>query len=79
MAKKFYLVPKSGSREAEIGSYEVEGSLTDFPRGVYLAYADKGLVTGLDSFEEAVRWRDEGEYDKNTDAWVKVPERKPIA
>lgn len=76
MARNWFLIPKTATRAAEIGEYEVAGSLTDFPRGVYLAYADKGLVTGLKSRREAERWRDEGEYDQKTDTWTKIPERE---
>jgi hypothetical protein len=46
---QWYCVPHTG----EIGSYKVCGSLTDFPRGVYLAYGDCCLVTGFNSKKEA--------------------------
>lgn len=59
MATKWWALPeityKDGSkRNAEVGCYEVSGNLTDFPRGVFLAYADKGLVTGIGSEKEAL-------------------------
>ncbi len=81
MAIKWWLIPEhsysDGSKhEAEIGSYEVSGNLTDFSRGIYLAYADKGLVTGLDSRKEAERWRDDGVYDLKSNRWTKIPERE---
>lgn len=84
MAIKWYLVPEftypSGSKhEAEIGSYEVSGNLTDFPRGLFLAYGNKGLVTGLGSRREAELWRDEGKYDLKTDTWSEIPSRERIA
>ncbi len=50
----WYYVQKTG----EIGSYKQAGELTDFPRGVYLAYRDS-LVTGFNSREEAEVWRKE--------------------
>lgn len=49
MTKYYYAIPHKG----EIGEYEVEGSLTDFPRGVLLAYGNCCLITGLKSEEEA--------------------------
>lgn len=74
MATKWYLVPKSSIlKEAEIGSYKQEGSLTDFPRGTFLAYQYKGLVTGLKSKEEAELWRDKGKYNEKTDTWTDIP------
>ena len=76
MARQWYLVPGTDTRKPEIGEYEVSGSLTDFPRGVYMAYADKGLVTGLSSRREAERWRDEGKYDPKTDRWTVIPARE---
>ncbi len=50
----WYYVRKTG----EIGSYKQAGELTDFPRGVYLAYHDS-LVTGFESLKEAEAWREE--------------------
>lgn len=44
------------AKTGEIFSYNVEGDLTDFPRGVLLAYGDY-LTTGLDSLEEAEKLR----------------------
>ena len=77
MAINWYLVPKSKHKsEPEIGSYEVSGNLTDFPRGVYMVYANKGLVTGLKSREEAERWRDLGKYDADKDLW-ECPPKEP--
>ena len=49
MAIEWWAVPHTG----EIGEYFVEGEHNDFPRGVYLAYADCCLVTGLKSKQEA--------------------------
>ena len=49
MAIKWYAVPHTG----EIGDYVIEGEHNDFPRGVYLAYANCCLVTGLKNEEEA--------------------------
>lgn len=76
MATKWYVIPKSKvKKEPEIGSYEVCGTLIDLSRGVYLAYATKGLVTGISSKEEAERWINEGVYDEKTDSWTKCPAR----
>lgn len=47
--KKWYCVPHTG----EIASYNQENELTDFPRGVFLAYGNCCLVTGFNSREEA--------------------------
>lgn len=78
MAKRWYLIPKSSvMKEPEIGNYEVSGNLTDFPRGIYLAYANKGLVCGFKKRKEAEAWRDHGVYDEKTDTWTKLPEREP--
>ena len=38
--------------DREIVVYNISGELTDFPRGLFLAYADY-LVTGLESKHEA--------------------------
>lgn len=40
------------AKTGEIFSYNVEGNLTDFPRGTLLAYGDY-LTTGIESREEA--------------------------
>lgn len=42
----------------EIGSYTEAEGITDFPRGVFLAYRDY-LVTGIKSKEEAEVWAHE--------------------
>jgi len=42
----------------EIFSYKVEGELTDFSRGTFLAYGDY-LTTGLKTKEEAIDWAKE--------------------
>lgn len=47
--KKWYCIPHLN----EVGSYNVEGNLTDFNRGTYLAYGNCCLVTGFDSEQEA--------------------------
>ena len=39
----------------EIDSYTQEDTLTDFPRGVLMAYGD-AIVTRLNSKEDAERW-----------------------
>ncbi len=52
--KKWYYNAYTG----EIESYVEEGTLTDFPRGVYLAYNDY-LTTGFDSREQAEKWAKE--------------------
>ena len=46
---KWYAIPHTG----EVGSYKVAGELTDFSRGIYLAYGNCCLVTGMDSEKEA--------------------------
>jgi len=51
MATKWYHNAKTG----EIDSYEVSGNITDFPRGVFLAYGDF-LTTGMKSRKEAEDW-----------------------
>lgn len=51
MAIKWYCVEHNGKNE--VGSYGVSGNLTDFSRGVYLAYGDCCLVTGFETEEEA--------------------------
>jgi hypothetical protein len=47
--KKWYCIPHTN----EIGFYNVEGNLTDFPRGTFLAYSNCCLVTGFETAEEA--------------------------
>lgn len=42
----------------EIDSYQVEGELTNFPRGVFLAYGDY-ITTGLKSKKAAEDWAKE--------------------
>ena len=54
MAIKWYHNAKTG----EIDSYEVSGNLTDFPRGVFLAYRDY-LTAGMKSRREAEEWGNE--------------------
>lgn len=77
MAIKFYLIPTTSVHpEAEIESYEECGSLTDFPRGTWLAYRNKGLVCGFATRREAERWRDEGVYDETRDLWIALPPRE---
>ena len=49
MTKYWYCIP----HKCEIDSYEVEGNLTDFPRGTYLAYGNCCLVTGFKTEQEA--------------------------
>ena len=49
--KKWYCLPHNGMNEVE--SYTVSEGITDFPRGVLLAYGDCCLVTGFDTKEEA--------------------------
>lgn len=51
MAIKWYHNAKTG----EIGSYQQSGGLTDFPRGLLLAYGDY-LTTGLESRQKAIAW-----------------------
>jgi hypothetical protein len=49
MPRKWYCVPHL----KEVDSYiEAEG-ITDFPRGVFLAYGDCCLITGFNSRKEA--------------------------
>ena len=48
MRTLWYCIPHTG----EVGSYRVSGDLTDFPRGVFLAYSDCCLVTGFERKEE---------------------------
>lgn len=48
---KWYYNAKTG----EVDSYREAGELTDFPRGVLMAYGDY-LVTGLKSLQEAQHW-----------------------
>lgn len=80
MAVYFYLIPKTSVHpEAEIDSYEASGGLTNFPRGTFLAYSNKGLVTGFTTRREAECWRDEGVYDESTDMWTKLPPREETA
>ena len=43
------------SLTGEIDSYRESGSLTDFPRGVYLAYGDY-LTTGFKTKQAAIDW-----------------------
>ncbi len=43
------------AKTGEIFSYNVEGELTDFPRGTLLAYGDY-LTTGFESREAAELW-----------------------
>lgn len=74
----WYLIPATTTRKAEIGSYRVAGELTDFPRGVLLAYGDKGLVSGLQSQADAERWRDEGVYDPTSQRWTKTPKAEAM-
>lgn len=74
--KLWYLIPATETREAEIGSYNASGDVTDFPRGIYLAYANKGLVTGFQTRAEAEDWRDNGAYDPATDTWSNLPPRR---
>jgi len=51
MAIKYYHNALTG----EIDSYEVEGSLTSFNRGILLAYGDY-LTTGFDTKQQAEEW-----------------------
>ncbi|MER2512630.1 MAG: hypothetical protein ABTQ25_09505 [Nitrosomonas ureae] len=46
------------SKTGEIDSYEVSGNLTDFPRGVFLAYGDY-ITAGLKSKQDAEKWASE--------------------
>ena len=46
--KLWYCVPHTG----EVDSYTISGNLTDFPRGVYLAYGDCCLTTGYMTKQE---------------------------
>lgn len=62
MAIKWYHNSKTG----EIDYYESCGTLTDFPRGVLLAYGDY-LTTGFDTKEDAEKWAGE---------WVACPKCK---
>lgn len=43
------------AKTGEIFSYKVSEDLTDFPRGILLAYDDY-LTTGFKNFDEAVEW-----------------------
>lgn len=43
------------AKTGDIFSYKVSDDLTDFPRGVFLAYQDY-LTTGLKSEDEAKEW-----------------------
>lgn len=51
---KWYYNAKTG----EIASYKEAGELTDFPRGVFMAYGDY-LVTGFKTKEKAEKWANE--------------------
>lgn len=64
MSTEWYYNSKTG----EIDSYEVSGNLTDFPRGVFLAYGNY-LVTGIKSKEKAEVWAKE---------WSACPKCKSI-
>lgn len=52
--RKWYHNSKTG----EIDYFQQENSLTDFPRGVFLAYGDY-LTTGFNSKQEAEEWAKE--------------------
>lgn len=54
MATKWYHNAMTG----EIDSYQVDGELTDFSRGLLMAYGDY-LTTGLKSQEDAEAWAQE--------------------
>ena len=43
------------AKTGEIFDYKVDGELTDFPRGILLAYDDY-LTTGIESKENAEKW-----------------------
>jgi hypothetical protein len=58
--KQWYCVPHTG----EVDEYEVEGNLTDFPRGVLLAYGNCCLTTGFKTKEEAIQWMKENPCKK---------------
>lgn len=73
VATYWYFIPGTAPRKPEIGSYRESGGLTDLSRGVFLAYANKGLVTGFSSQAEAERWRDERVYDEATDTYGMAP------
>ena len=47
--KKWYCVPHTG----KVDSYIEEGEDNNFPRGVFLAYSNCCLITGLDTEKEA--------------------------
>jgi len=51
MAIKWYCLPHHGRKE--VGSYKVEGELTDFSRGLLMAYGNCCLTVGFNSEEEA--------------------------
>lgn len=76
MAIKWYIIPATSVHpEPEIESYQECGNLSDFPRGTYLAYHDKGLVIGFDTRREAQSWLDEGTYDEARGMWTSLPPR----
>jgi hypothetical protein len=49
MPKYYYCVPHT----KEVGSYTEAEGITDFPRGVFLAYGNCCLVTGFKTRKEA--------------------------
>jgi len=67
----------------EIDSYNQEDTLTDFPRGVLLAYGD-ALVIGLQTKEAAEDWKKDwtcertvnvGVFSRPSYRWIKNGER----
>jgi len=74
--KYWYLIPATETREAEIDNYNESGGVTDFPRGTFMAYTNKGLVTGFRTRAEAEDWRDNAIYNEAADMWTNIPQRR---
>lgn len=56
----------------EIDSYNQEEELTDFPRGVLLAYGD-AIVTGLKTKEAAEEWNKTWTCEKTVNGGFRFP------
>ncbi len=52
MVKRYYCIP----HRKEVGYYNEAGGITDFPRGVLMAYGDCCLTTGFATKEQAEAW-----------------------
>lgn len=66
------------AKTKEIDSYTDAEGITDFPRGVYLAYANY-LTTGLKSKEEAEAWAAEWSACLNCEDSVRVRTGDPCS